>query len=1479
VAEEEDSLFQWLSLVPGLGRAKIKKLIEAGFSTLELLQKAKLKEVADVEGIGPLLAARIKEFVEKVEPVEELKPKRVEKEPSILLCSHCGALITEKMKRCEICGAQLTEEGEKWEEEAVDGFWYREKPSLYICTNCGAIVSEKTEKCGICGAELKEIEEDIEVEKEKIKRPPSMPRIKRRKGVTKDFLRRWERVKEVKIEEFDKELKRCDELLKAHPEDVATLKKKAYLLVQLGMYNEALKTLEEAQRIKPVEEEEYKLEVLNILRAKEGLPAIELEEELEDREQIEDALKYYDRLLEIDPTMERAWQTKGELLEKLGRSGEAVKCFEKAIEAELARQTSKKLIAFSALRNFGAFEARPSKFLVKKELDRGVKGLVNATGRMNGLINGLVNGRINGLINGRGKVNDLVTGLVNGNGLINGEGLYNGRGLLHKPKIKRVGEPMGRAVAIVAAVLTLIIITPILSSFLFVVPVVHAINIDGDFADWNKVKGYEDEIMDQVDNEDINIIRYKVHQEDSLLSIYAMMDGVILRGKNETDTFFAFIDSDRDEYTGYDIGGIGADSVAVLQGWNNEIKRSILYSFQKGGDSNNWSAFYREKSVKSAIDEQQLELRLELELEDDVPKVLLFAQDSFMNYDSSDAVITKEYGALKLKETTIAPKVVTETRFPMLKIQLWAHAREVMISSLIISKDGNMTDSMLNVFLYNDLNANGIFDAPDALISSSTVENSEVDFEIEEKVVGERTMFLVADVESTSVHSLGLRIKDVVADATITVSQGDMTNVYVGYPQKVAVDGAFADWDDVSSNPDADNDITNPLQPIRVNENIDIRNYKLNLTDGSISFYLKVDGNMLGGVDAPVISTRPPPPSNITDRDRDTVPDEYDLYILDFNNNGTPDQDTNNDVDEDGIQDYPIGLDYWLNTTIPLDFPEPYRNRTVTVYIGPAPSRPIRGTDKVMISIDSDGNASTGLLTYIQSNMFGFDYLIVITGRNEKISSNELFRYNGTSNVPWEYVENVSSRRDTDQLEVSALASKINLGANYSVFFRVLDWRFREDVSDTHLGTKSISSESTKSPAGDNVVLNEISSLGSPEWIELANPTGNSIDLSGWTIQIKQGNNWITIYTFSAGSTIGAWGSGSEYLAVDLAANSLPDKGVPVRLVDAVSTEVDYTKYPRLAAGETRARYKDGTDGKPVDTDQDSKDWYKSASPSKGGPNDLYRPVIIVAKSADKAETSPGDTITYTIYYDNNGEGVAKNVWINDTLPNNVTYQSSSEPYDSFSSQTYRWNFTDVLPGAHSFTITVRVNDDTPDDTSLVNNVNLNYTDQLNRTMESSSDSTTTICRKPMITVVKVADKDIAEPGDKITYTVYYNNTGTGDASNVWVNDTLPDYVTFKNSVPRPDSITGQILRWHFTDVTPGTHSIKIVVTVNPDAPDKYNLTNLACLNYTAASGLQYGESCDTAITVVPEFHDVMIPIFGVLIIFFVVRRRKKIQS
>ena len=104
-------------------------------------------------------------------------------------------------------------------------------------------------------------------------------------------------------------------------------------------------------------------------------------------------------------------------------------------------------------------------------------------------------------------------------------------------------------------------------------------------------------------------------------------------------------------------------------------------------------------------------------------------------------------------------------------------------------------------------------------------------------------------------------------------------------------------------------------------------------------------------------------------------------------------------------------------------------------------------------------------------------------------------------------------------------------------------------------------------------------------------------------------------------------------------------------------------------------------------------------------------PVIALDVVQNMTEVPRGDEITYTIYYNNTAHGIAKNVWINDTIPDETAFWRSSEQYVASSGGRITWHFVDVTPGNHNMTVTLRVDEQAVPDSNLENTVDLIYED------------------------------------------------------------------------------------------------------------------------------------------------------------------------
>lgn len=242
----------------------------------------------------------------------------------------------------------------------------------------------------------------------------------------------------------------------------------------------------------------------------------------------------------------------------------------------------------------------------------------------------------------------------------------------------------------------------------------------------------------------------------------------------------------------------------------------------------------------------------------------------------------------------------------------------------------------------------------------------------------------------------------------------------------------------------------------------------------------------------------------------------------------------------------------------------------------------------------------------------------------------------------------------------------------------------------------------------------------------------------------------------------------------------------------------------------------------------------------------------------DREVAEPGETVRYTIFFNNTGNADSAKVWINDSLPSGLEYLSDTVSNLPFYSGGYRdggdlhYNFTDVPPGSHSFVLRVEVNESVPLGSEVTNWAYMDYTDSMGFYVSSLGDGAT--CRieyqEPSIVVDAVADMREVEGQDILTYTIYFNNTGTGTANRVWINNTLPGNVEFLTSNPPPVLSDGRDIRFAFDDVAPGTHSLTLAVVIEDGLPGDTTFVNSVVLNYTNSRDIPREGSFDSVISV-----------------------------
>jgi uncharacterized repeat protein (TIGR01451 family) len=1251
------------------------------------------------------------------------------------------------------------------------------------------------------------------------------------KGVVKDFLTRWQRIAPAdalasEADRLAEELVHFDRLLEANPTLERAWANRAKVLEKLGRTKEAAQSLEKAAELNPAKEDRYRLEVQNILKTTNDAavvtprwtqPAATAAPKVLDPHLFE-ALDHYESLLRADPSLIVAWRTKAEILDRLGRADESRLSLAEADRLEHADLHSARA-AVDGLQSTGLATSGPGR-----------------TGRTNGQVNGTRNGRTNGRVNGvaEGRVNGLTTGAANGltfgrgatNGLVNGNGFTNGRRGRHPiPRIPPQPH-WSRSVIGIAAVVALMVIVPILASLLSPAPTGGGplIRIDGNFGDWAKFPAYMQSPADSTPNPAVHLLAVKVVSQDRDLFVYAKVQGLMFQGTgvSETDTIFVFVDEDNSRTTGYPIGDLGADSLVEITGWRDlsTVRHQVTsYVFNETGvaRSNDWNRFLPSGSAEAAFNGQEIEIRVTVR-DAARARVLVYAADNLGNFDPSDGSIRASLPTVIIGQQTVAKDIVASARVPFLRLTLAPMGGVPHVSGVNISRLGTSSDPV-DLALYRD-NGSGVFNATAPLLATATMTGRTARFNVSQDLSGPALYWVETRwATRTSTTTFGLAVADVATNGTASFRPPETTLVYLGAaPSSPRVDGAFGDWQGRPYGRDPLGDVRNVSglpSPI-YDANIDMVATAVHL---AVNFtgYVRVDGRMLGGQDIPTVRVRTSPlPANTTT-----------------------------------IQN---------------------------------PISPQEGVDIVYVYFDSDNSTTTGLRATVEGRQYGFDFAIAIVGRNGEIRSAGLYAYVAGSGGPWRLIGSAVVGFDAHRMEFAVNASVLNLTAGYRVVYYTSDWRLQYDVA---LPDAAVAVFPVSIQVATTVVINEVVPRPNPPWVELANPLSIAVSLNGWNLAVLQGGIWTVIFGFTS-ETIGPWGSGSEYLRVTLPANALPNQSTQLGLRQG-TTVIDQTTYPLgIPIGQSWARFKDPVNGVPMDANNDGsgngdssdppQPYYLSLFPSPGAGNDRHRPTIVVAKIASRAVAAPGDSITYTLYYNNTNTGMAKNVWINDTLPSGVVYVSSSVPYQSTTGSTYRWAFTNVMPGQHSFTLVAQVTAGTTSGQRLTNAVTLSYTDQLRRPLPQTQAWANTTVSRPMITVVKTANPSSAKAGDLVTFTIYYNNTGNAVAGTVTIKDSLPVGMDYRSANPAPTWSNGRTFYWNFTNVAPGPHSLTLTARVNASFSGN-QLVNWAFLNYTTAGGYALSGGKSSVIVAIPELSDMLFVAAVPLVILglkFRARRRQK---
>ncbi|WNR43322.1 DUF7507 domain-containing protein [Paenibacillus roseipurpureus] len=253
----------------------------------------------------------------------------------------------------------------------------------------------------------------------------------------------------------------------------------------------------------------------------------------------------------------------------------------------------------------------------------------------------------------------------------------------------------------------------------------------------------------------------------------------------------------------------------------------------------------------------------------------------------------------------------------------------------------------------------------------------------------------------------------------------------------------------------------------------------------------------------------------------------------------------------------------------------------------------------------------------------------------------------------------------------------------------------------------------------------------------------------------------------------------------------------------------------------------------------------------------VYQAVVSIGKSVNSTNATVGDTLTYSLTVNNQGN-ITVQPTVFDVISPSTSFVAGSVMINGISSPSADpasgINIGSIAP-AGSTTITFQVILQTlPSPPRLTNIATVNYTYQPpdGRTLSGSSVSNTTDIQAsaPNVAVSKSVNLTYAAVGETLIYTLEILNNSVVMVNNVVVNDPLPSGVTFQAGSVRVDGIprTNADPTAGFTlgSINPGVTTFVVFRATVTSVPSPPQAQNTASISFT--SGAFHGATFSNSI-------------------------------
>ena len=202
-----------------------------------------------------------------------------------------------------------------------------------------------------------------------------------------------------------------------------------------------------------------------------------------------------------------------------------------------------------------------------------------------------------------------------------------------------------------------------------------------------------------------------------------------------------------------------------------------------------------------------------------------------------------------------------------------------------------------------------------------------------------------------------------------------------------------------------------------------------------------------------------------------------------------------------------------------------------------------------------------------------------------------------------------------------------------------------------------------------------------------------------------------------------------------------------------------------------------------------------------------------------------GENITWTITVINNGPNDAVDVYVNDTLPKGLIYQTD-DSNGKYNPETGVWTIGNLTNGARVvLNIKTLVN---ITNATITNVAVVNSTTPDNNTDNNKGNNTTDVDPEADLEIIKLVSNKTAQKGDVITWTIIVTNKGPDNALEVYVKDTLPKGLVLTGYSRTKGIFDQNDMTWYIKSLAKGeSQNLTLTTLVNVTNMTLRNIVNV----------------------------------------------------